>query len=104
MENERKEKVVDMYLVEVAENACMTKADIRRILDHLTEDEIFPMECFARKKHSSAIGFISASFAKYLQFDYDELENFVASILDTDGSSETDGYAYHGYRIFVEKL
>ena len=49
MENERKEKVVDMYLVEVAENACMTKADIRRILDHLTEDEIFPMECFARK-------------------------------------------------------
>ena len=41
MENERKEKVVDMYLVEVAENACMTKADIRRILDHLTEDEIF---------------------------------------------------------------
>ena len=73
-------------------------------LIHLTEDEIFPMECFARKKHSSAIGFISASFAKYLQFDYDELENFVASILDTDGSSETDGYAYRGYRIFVEKL
>lgn len=49
MENERKERVVDMYLVEVEENACMTKADIRRILDHLAEDEIFPMECFARK-------------------------------------------------------
>ena len=42
MENERKERVVDMYLVEVEENACMTKADIRRILDHLAEDEIFP--------------------------------------------------------------
>lgn len=104
MENERKEKVVDMYLVEVEENACMTKADIRRILDHLAEDEIFPMECFARKKHSSAIGFISAGFAKHMQFDYDELENFVASILDTEGCGEADGYAYHGYRIFVEKL
>lgn len=41
MEGERKAKVVDMYLVEVEENACMTKADIRRILDHLAEDEIF---------------------------------------------------------------
>ena len=41
MENERKEKVVDMYLVEVEENACMTKADVRQILDHLAEDEIF---------------------------------------------------------------
>ena len=104
MENEQKEKVVDMYLVEIAENACMSKADIRRILDHIAEDEIFPMECFARKKHSSAIGFIGAGFEKYLQFDYDELENFVASILDAEGCGDDDGYTYRGYRIFVEKL
>lgn len=64
----------------------------------------FSYGMFCEKKHSSAIGFISAGFAKHLQFDYDELENFVASILDTEGCGEADGYAYHGYRIFVEKL
>lgn len=82
-----------LALIEKKRNDGLTKSEAMDLFDMLNDAEAYPIEIFAQAHESTAMGFISASAADSLNYEYyegSELCNFVAAILD-DGNLESEG-------------
>lgn len=94
----------EICLIEIPDGFGMAKNDAIRLIDRMTDGELLPMKCHARKKDTVAIGFIKIEFAKLLNYDYAALENFVASILDSSVPSDECAYRFRDRKIWIERI
>lgn len=82
----------------------LDSADISDMMRKLGETEVYPVEFFAAEHESSAMGFITAECAEALDYDYQELEKYVAGILDDMEKETEDGlYLFHGFTIMLSR-
>lgn len=96
--------ICEMCLVEVSDGAGMTRNDVTELFHCMADDELLPMKCRARRKDTAAVGFIGLKFAKFLNYDYGNLQDFVASILDSSVPNDEDVYDFHGWKILVKRI
>lgn len=93
---------IGAYLIEKPGNCGLDGTDISRMMQKLGETEVYPVEFPAAKHESSAMGFITAECAEVLDYDYQELEKYVAGILDDMDKGTEDGlYLFHGFTIIL---
>ena len=97
-------KTCEMCALEVHNGEGITKNDAAELLSHMDDDELLPIKCCARKKNTVAIGFIGVEFAKFLHYDYRDLQNFVASVLDSPVPNDENVYDFHGWGISIERI
>ena len=92
----------DIVLCEMPAEKGLTKALIAEMADMIADDEFYPIEIFAHEVECSAMGFISAEAAEKLDYDYDELSDYIGDILD-DLEKETPDckYEFKGLTIFM---
>ncbi|MGN0485547.1 MAG: hypothetical protein ACI4HI_18565 [Lachnospiraceae bacterium] len=91
---------ISISLIEKPGEDGLNKTEIVNLLDDIEDEEVFPIELFAKEHESSAIGFISAQCADQLNYDYDKLEEYIASILDDMRLEHENGiYVFQGYII-----
>jgi len=68
--------------------------------------EVYPIEIYAKEQECSAMGFISASAAESLDYEYEKsgLTDFVACILDNmDNEKDDCTYTFRGIRIYLTR-
>ena len=97
-------KTYEMCALEVHNGEGITKNDVTELLRRTVPDELLPIRCCARKKSTAAVGFIGVEFAKFLHYDYRELQNFVASVLDSPVPNDENVYDFHGRKILIERI
>lgn len=94
-----------LALIEKEGNDGLTKSEAMDLFDMLNNVEAYPIEIFAQEHERTAMGFISASAAVFLNYEYyenSELHDFVAAILD-DMNLESEGgiYEFRGVQIWL---
>lgn len=95
---------ISISLIEKRGEDGLSRQEIIKLLDDLDAEEVFPIELFAKGHESSAIGFIKAECAEALGFDYDRLEEYIASILDDmENEKESRLYGYEGLTIRLDR-
>lgn len=97
-------KTCEMCVLEVHNGEGITKNDVTELLCHMDCDELLPIRYCARKKNTAAVGFIGVGFAKFLHYDYRELQDFVASVLDSPVPNDENVYDFHGRKILIERI
>lgn len=91
---------ISISLIEKPGEDGLNRMEVINLLDDLDAEEVFPIELFAKEHECSAIGFIRAECAESLNYDYDKLEEYIASILDDMTLEHPDHlYNYHGFTI-----
>ena len=80
----------------------LIKSETIDMIDMLTGDSYFPLEIEANGHECCAMGFIDVETAEYLDYDYTDLDDFVAEILD-DVEKEHDDciYDFNGCSIWL---
>jgi hypothetical protein len=94
-------------LIEKEGEDGLTYKDILELMEPIKEEEVFPVEFFAKEHESVAMGFITVEAANQIDFDYDEesdLSAFIASILDDmDNETEDGKYEFEGILIQITR-
>lgn len=95
---------IGVCLIEKPCEYGLNGTDISRMMRELGETEVYPVEFPAVEHESSAMGFITAECAEALDYDYQELEKYVAGILDDMEKETEDGlYLFHGFTIMLSR-
>lgn len=84
-------------------DAGLTAKEISNLTEMVAGKELVPVEIEATEQECSAMGFISHGFAdEVLDFDYKDLNSFVANILnDKNNESDNGYYEFKNQIIFV---
>ena len=95
----------DVFLIEKYGTKGLTKSEVMDMFDSLNEDEAYPIEIPNFNGESSAMGFITASGAEKLDYDYDNgFNQFVGDILaDMELESPNSIYEFEGLKIFLTR-
>ena len=82
----------------------LTRQEVVDLFDMLNQTEAYPIELMAMDHECSAMGFIAIDAADQLNYNYSELEKFVANILD-DMENESDDcrYEFKGISIWLSR-
>lgn len=80
----------DVLLIEVPGAKGLTHKEIQMLTSFMPDEEYYPVE-FSSHVESCAMGFLSAKLAAACEYDYSNIETFVADILD---NSHTDAGIY----------
>lgn len=86
----------------------LTKEDIIDLSNKVNDEEMYPVEIYAKYHESSAMGFITPYAAGLVGYDYSGeesgLRDFVAKILD-DMNHENDSHVYEfkGLKIWLDR-
>ena len=97
-------KPVEIALLMKEGCSGMTRSEVVRLVDMFAEHaEIYPIEIFAKEHECSAMGFISDKGAAALEYDYDQLNDFIAEILDDMNKEHANNrYDFHDIPIWME--
>lgn len=91
-------------LIEKPGECGLDAVDIAKMMQELGETEVYPVDFPAAQHKCSAMGFITAECAKALGYDYGELAQYIAGILDgMDQESEDGFYPFHGFTIMLSR-
>lgn len=97
-------KPIVISLFEKQGDSGLSRDEISEILDDLNSYYVFPVELFSKQYESSAIGFLTPECAEYLEYDYDELETYIASIIDDMTLEHENGiYDFRGLSIKLRR-
>lgn len=97
-------KEYDIVLKEKPFFSGLSRPEIMDMFDMLNDVEAYPIELPAKEHESSAMGFISTEAADLLDYDYTELRDYIASILDDmENESETCEYNLRDITIWLSR-
>lgn len=95
---------VDIALQEVYGNQGLDRHEAQELMRVLTDKWFEPISIDAKEHECSAMGFVSTHTAVALDFDYDRLRDFVASILDDMENESEDGlYDFDGHKLLLTR-
>ena len=95
----------DVILIEKPGTKGLKRSEVMDMFDSLNEDNAYPIEIPNSNGESSAMGFITASGAEKIDYDYDDgFNQFVGDILaDMELESPDGTYEFEGLRIFITR-
>ena len=94
----------DVVLIEKPEIEGLTKTNVMDLYNLLDSEDAYPIEIMANEHESSAMGFISTDAAEYLDYDYDNLMDYIAGILDDMNKENADcTYTFDNIRIWLSR-
>lgn len=97
----------DAAFIEKPGELGLTQEDITSLLDQLNGDEVYPIEISNYVECNSAMGFITTTAAKNINFEYgdrSDFGNYIAYILsDTENESPDGTYKIQGLNVLVTK-
>lgn len=98
-------KQLGAALIEKPGEEGLAREEILQLYDPLhCRNEVFPIELPAREHECSAMGFITPEAAATIEYDYSELNEFVAAILDDmEKESPDHRYQFKGIDIFLSR-
>ena len=92
----------DLALIQKEGDRGLTKEEVIRLFDLLSEEEGFPIEILPSVQECSAMGFISTSAAEKLNYYYGNLNEYICSILeDIQNETENGVYLFEGLSIWM---
>lgn len=94
-------KIYDVVLRKKYGEDGLCKEETNSMFDMLKSEKGYPVEFMAKESEYSAMGFISPEAASALEFDYEELKDFVAKILDGEVESDGCSYQFNGLLIWL---
>ena len=94
-------KIYDVVLRKKYGEDGLCKEETNSMFDMLKSEKGYPVEFMAKESEYSAIGFISPEAASTLEFDYKELKDFVAKILDGEVESNGCSYQFNGLLVWL---
>ena len=83
----------DVVLLEKEGNSALTREEIVGLMIFAKPDELNPIEIPSKNVESTAMGFITRSAYDKLDFDLDDLSDFVTNIID-DMENENKYFVY----------
>ncbi len=92
------------YRVEFLNNITCSIFENRKELEKWIKynKKYYPIELEAKEHECSAIGFLTPEAAKILDYDYNDLMDFVASILDDmQKENENHQYSFKNLQIYL---
>lgn len=93
----------DVVLLEKDCTDGLTAKDVIA-LSAMIKEPFYPIEIFSRIYETSAMGFINAEAAESLNYEYDGLSLYVASIIDDMGMENKNHlYKFRGLTIFLDR-
>lgn len=101
----------DVFLLEKSIPDGLTKSEVMNMFDSLNDEEAYPVEIENLNGESTAMGFITASGAEKIDYDYDGtfsktegLNQFIGNILaDMKLESANGIYSFKGLLIFLSR-
>lgn len=97
-------KQADIALKEVFGEEGLDRHDMESLMLALADKRFEPIAIDAKEHECSAMGLISTRSAIALEFDYDDLKDFVSSILDDMNRESNDGlYEFCGLKLLMRR-
>ena len=97
----------DIVLLEKEGETGLKKEEVKKLLDHIRGEEVYPLEFPSKTHDCGAMGFITPEAANKLDFIYDygsKIHDFIASILDDiELESTNHTYSYQGLSIWLDR-
>ena len=92
----------DIVLIEKPACDGITITEIESLYSMLKNIEAYPIELEAKEHECSAMGFLTPEAAEILDYDYNDLRDFVASILDDmQKENENHQYSFKNLQIYL---
>ena len=98
-------KKYGLALIEKPGEEGLTREEVIRLYDMIDcRNGVFPIELMAQEHECSAMGFITPEAAATIEYDYSELNDFVAAILDDmEKESPDHQYRFKDIDIFLSR-